>query len=209
MKKTIITLTSIAALAGVSSAQTITNSSLTGTATNTYNQSVPTGWSQFNGGSSDTWNSSVSVDGMSFSASSDGGSFVRSNGIAPEGLQQTVTGLTIGGIYAINFEQSLSSDSASTFNAGNTNWRVTFGGQTIDSTLMLTPNPGQNFGWQNQSLTFTATAATQNLQFVALNPQGSHTSTAIDGISLTSVPEPSSTVLLGLGALGLIARRKK
>lgn len=55
------------------------------------------------------------------------------------------------------------------------------------------------------------TAGIYNLVFTGTGNAltGSYSDTFIDGVSLKAVPEPSSTALLGLGALGLLVRRKR
>ena len=45
--------------------------------------------------------------------------------------------------------------------------------------------------------------------FIAFNDNGWNSATKIDNVMVTSVPEPSSAALLGLGGLALILRRRK
>lgn len=47
------------------------------------------------------------------------------------------------------------------------------------------------------------------MRVLSLHSGGSTTQVGFDGISLTAVPEPSSTTLLGLAGLALILRRRK
>lgn len=68
-------------------------------------------------------------------------------------------------------------------------------------------------GWFAQSLLFTASATSQDLDFQLGNDNRSYM--GIDGLSISSaatvVPEPASFVLmaLGLGAVGLVRRRRR
>ena len=65
--------------------------------------------------------------------------------------------------------------------------------------------------WANQSLTFTATASSQQLSFMlASSTQKAYMS--IDGIAVQAapVPEPTTWALMGLGLCGLaVATRRR
>jgi len=71
----------------------------------------------------------------------------------------------------------------------------------------LYQDPGYDTGWQSfTSPTWTAPA---NTAYVEIRPQGwGWSDTYIDNVSLSVIPEPGSAVLLALGALGLIVRRR-
>jgi hypothetical protein len=66
-------------------------------------------------------------------------------------------------------------------------------------------------GWNQESLTFTDTGETTGaLTFTGLDGWASGDSTTfIDNLSLSAVPEPTSTLMLALGVLGLVAWRRR
>jgi hypothetical protein len=88
---------------------------------------------------------------------------------------------------------------------GNENYDVSFG-----STTLATEGTYGGQAWGVHSVTFTATAGAQLLQFQGLNTTGDSTA-FIDNISLTAaVPEPSSWVLMIAGiALGVSVVRRR
>ncbi len=212
MKYTLLTL---AALSGTAFAQSITNGSMNAPAgidTSITNSIPPIDW-MVESPSPDTIDTSAD-SGLSFASSSNGGTFAGS-AASPgnsyfEGISQDISGLTIGQSYDITFEQSITRLSKTQPAPGY--WAVTFGSQTLNSNTMAVPAQGTIFAWQDQTLTFTASATTQKLIFMADSPSntpGDMTYVALDGVSITPVPEPSSTALLGLGSLALILRRRK
>jgi hypothetical protein len=98
-------------------------------------------------------------------------------------------------------------------------WSVKFGNTTLSSALMTTPVNMSNTssiltGWNRQTLTFQATATSQVLSFLAMGtPSGAPPLVFLDGITITELPEPSPSALLGLGLLlvpvGLRLRKKR
>lgn len=70
----------------------------------------------------------------------------------------------------------------------------------IPSSLVTTPFNGTNFfiGGSDTSSTGDTTALAQQYNFIL-----------VDNLSVTAVPEPASLSLLGIGAIGLLARRRR
>jgi hypothetical protein len=123
-------------------------------------------------------------------------------------LSQTITGLTPGESYQLQFYQAAAQQLA-TFGPTTEQWKVSLGGETQLSTLM--DNASQGFvPWNQQTMTFTASAASEVLTFMALGtPQGEPPVVLLDAVSLTGVPEPATVALLGGGLLALFTARKR
>ena len=141
-------------------------------------------------------------------ASPDGGQFVgadadpRYNGA----IQQTVSGLTAGQEYNLSFSWA----GAQLFGGAGTpteSWQVSLGSQTLSTSTLTLPSVGGFTGWQQANLTFTASAGSEVLGFLAIEaaPPGGQPMTLLDGVSLVAVPEPTSLGLLAIGLLTMLA----
>ena len=145
--------------------------------------------------------------------SPDGGNFLAADAdnLYSESIGQTVSGLTAGALYSLSFYQAGAQQKGFT-GATHDQWQVTFGGTTQTSTLMNVPDSSY-VAWMSQTMTFTATATSQTLTFLAVGgPNGKPPMALIDGIALTQVPEPGAIgafVLCIAGLVGLRYRRAR
>jgi len=171
-------------------------------------------WGSHNGGLDTLPN--VSPDGGNYLAL-DGGSSYRGGGIS-----QTLTGLTPGDVYAISFDWAGGQQYGFT---GNTTEQVqvTFGTQ-VQATAVYS-NASHGFGspngvgtWASDTFDFTATGATEVLNFLAVGtPDGVPPMVLLDGVSGSDVtggsaaPLPTTTALSGtiLGLCGIIGLMRR
>ncbi len=141
--------------------------------------------------------------------SPDGGNYVAIDGDTNYGtpLSQNLTGLIIGQQYTVFFYQA-STQQLGFSGQTSQSFKVSLGAETKSSTTMVTPSQGV-VAWQSQKLTFTASAVTQALTFMAASvPNGQPPFTLLDGVSITATPEPATFALMGLGLLAFPIVRK-
>ena len=227
----------LASLLALSSAQAatvfFTNPGLDGT---TGYGNAPTGWSGIPNGT--TWSEATTADGsqpvlmgatpfgagLYYGSPQSGTTFAGgiygqiSGGGYQQGIQQTVTGFTVGEQYSFSFYQSVPKYSGATDDTGS--WKVFANGVLIQTTAPTTDTvawnaPGTTLIWEQRTVTFTATAETINFGFLAYDTDGMGTTTGervmmgIDSFSdITEVPEPSVAALGLIGVLGLLRRRR-
>ena len=65
----------------------------------------------------------------------------------------------------------------------------------------------QDIGWLAKQWEFTATDTTTTLEFLSIAPRSSW-GAALDNVSVTAVPEPSTFILLAMGLLAVYCRRE-
>jgi len=140
-------------------------------------------------------------------ASPVGGNFIGADGAYGVGaIQQTIKGLVVGQQYDLSFYWAAAQQNG--FSGVTTEkWNVSLGNQTISTATFTNANHGFS-GWMYETFTYTATATTEVLSFLAYGtPNGEPPFSLLDGVSLKAkadIPEPSSTALF-LGGLALLA----
>jgi hypothetical protein len=210
---------------GMARANLVTNGGFefyTGSAPKDYFSSVlPTDWS---GGLFDTIDAPGTADDPSspglpvypgFPATSPaGGNFVQSDSTPGLSLPitQTISGLTVGQSYNLSFYQAAGQELNAT-GATTDQWEVSLGSDTQYSAVMSLPSAGQ-YAWNQQTMSFTASSASELLSFVAVGTGGVPPQIFLDGVDMeSSVPEPSALLLLaGVGsviAVGRLGRRAR
>jgi hypothetical protein len=145
--------------------------------------------------------------------SPNGGNFVAADGdYNPGPISQTINGLTAGNSYNVDF--SWAGAQAYTIVGPTTEqWKVSFGAQTQFTPVVNNVSEGFT-GWMNETMTFTASAPSDVLTFLAVGtPSGAPPFALLDGVSVNDVPEPSAGLLLGgvgtVIAVGRLGRRAR
>ena len=125
-------------------------------------------------------------------------------------LSQSIAGLNVGQTYILQFYQA-ASQQVGLSGATTEQWQVSLGGGgTQISALMSTPSRSAT-GWQQVTMSFVASAASEVLQFVALGtPSGEPPVCLLGDVSLVvSVPEPATLVMVAAGVLGVLTLRRR
>jgi hypothetical protein len=137
-----------------------------------------------------------------------GGWFVAMDGaFQPGAVSQQVTGLTAGTQYNVGFWWAAGQQY--TFGPPGTydSWQVSLGSQTLSTATVNVPYQGFS-GWMYSTLTFTATASSEALSFLAVggpNAPSLPPFALLDGVTMNAVPEPSSLVVSAIGTVGFLA----
>ena len=127
---------------------------------------------------------------------------------------QTITGLAPNTLYVLSFYQGAGQQKGSASPGVTTTeyWKVSFAGQTKNSTVMNNATAGW-VPWSQQVLTFISGATgTETLSFLSQGtPAGMPPIVLLDGVSLTAAPEPQTFALIGIGlvAIPFLNRKRK
>jgi hypothetical protein len=135
--------------------------------------------------------------------SPDGGNFVAADGAFQVGaIDQTINGLTVGDKYAVSFYWAGAQQHGFT-SPTTEQWVVGLGSDSQSTSVIHNPNHGFT-GWYQDTMVFQANSTSEVLSFLAVGtPSGVPPFSLLDGVYMTSVPEPSSLVLMGVSLLGL------
>jgi hypothetical protein len=139
------------------------------------------------------------------------GDYIAADGAYDTGaITQTINGLQIGATYTLSFVWAGAQESDVTPAATTEQWQVTLGSQ-VQSTPVKSNTAAGFTGWFTQTFTYTATATSELLSFLAIGTptSGQPPVVLLSNVSLTQVPEPASAAVLFSGVAGLISLRRR
>ena len=170
-----------------------------------------------NGGNATSWTKDGGAYGRYTLTHAGTYSYVPGNSTSnTAGVYQTIGSVLTAGQYTLEFwsipwVNGSGNDVRVGVNAGTgnldsvSNWTSL----ALNEVNVPTYTGGRTTGaWEFQSYTFTAVGGEDTVYFGSADLIADN-GADIDDVSLTAVPEPSTTALLGLGALALILRRRK
>jgi hypothetical protein len=132
----------------------------------------------------------------------------------PGPVSQTINGLTVGHQYTLTFDWAesqfaLGANNTAVMGPTTQALSVSLGGDSASTGTHTLASQGFS-GWMQFTTTFTASSTSEPLTFLASgSPAGLPPFLMVSGVGLVdstmaNVPEPSSILLLGVSALGLI-----
>jgi hypothetical protein len=203
--------------AGAASAVTLTNGSFEDvqiTSTFSANPADIPGWTHTGAvGDALIWNATFPVccGGTGGANTGDGNQFVTMGGgfgpTGSSGWSQTLTGLTIGQTYIVNFMSAAEGETATQqltvgMTSGSSTPSQTFTTLATSSLFWL--------NWGSDSYSFVPTATSATLQF-SVTDQAFDVGLDAVSVSVGSVPEPSTwaMMILGFAGIGFMAYRRK
>jgi hypothetical protein len=150
-------------------------------------------------------------------SSPDGGNFIAQDAdYQSSAIVQTITGLTPGAYYTLNFDWAAAQQESYT-GATFDYWTAALGNQSFSTSTYDLPNHGFS-GWMQQSFTYQATSASEVLSFLSTGGPNPFSNNSVppfallDGVSLQVTPEPSSFVTMAVGLLclgGILVYRRQ
>lgn len=132
------------------------------------------------------------------------------DGISPGAISQAFA-TTPGARYALDFAYANNPFRNNSSDSGNPSATVTLSdtatnGNLASLTISHDTSTGIDFNWTlSGPVQFVAIGTSTTLSFVSNDAPGSDEGISLDGVTVASVPEPSSLVLLGVGALWTIS----
>lgn len=135
-----------------------------------------------------------------------GGNYIVADGaVSYHGaISQMINGLVVGKEYEVTFAWATGQQWGFDGETWEKGWDVSFGGEPLKTVRKVDVDHGFS-GWFQETMSFTATSASQLLSFLAQGqPNGEPPLVMLDGVSVSqAVPEPSTMLMMGLGFAGL------
>jgi PEP-CTERM motif len=151
-------------------------------------------WDKANGGAS-TWNGMAPI----------GNFLAMAADFRTEEVSQTVSGLTLGKTYVLDFDYAFAQQRSLNgllYNGPTTQMLTAWDGATKIFTSPTEHLANHGFaGWDAESLRFTATSNV--ISFLASGSPAVPPFTLVSDVSLTAVPEPATWAMMLLGFAGL------